>query len=145
MPGAAVRDRAETAPPAEPKRAEWQALAPLSLGRPKSASDPKADAADIVQPGETVWLTEDESCGFLTRHGVPVIRPAKQQNQPAPRITARQVFGPKGRPTAAQFGARPDPKGASSVTLNPAHPENHPEANDPQVDLSIDPDAAKDK
>ena len=143
MPAAAVRDRADTAPPAEPKRAEYEALAPLSLGRPKSASDPKADAADIVQRGETVWLTEDEAHGFLTRHGVPVIRPAKQQNQPAPRITARQVFGKA--PRAEQFGARPDPKGASRVELNPAHPENHPEANDPQVDLSIDPDAAKDK
>ena len=46
-------------------------------------------------------------------------------------------------PRAEQFGARPDPAGASRITVNPdpSDPANHPEANDPAVDLSVDPDA----
>lgn len=133
----------------------WEALTHLSIGR--STSDPKGEKhADIVTKGETVALTDEQAHGFLTRHRVPVIRPASQQNQPRPAIRARDLFGI--RPPAQAFGARPDPAGASAVTElpaaelpaagarpDPADPRNAPEANDPHTDFTVDPDAAKDK
>lgn len=129
------------------RTSEWEALTALSISR--TARDPRGERqADIVQRGETVTLTEEQAQGFLTRHRVPVIRPAAQQNQAAPAIRARDLFGQ--RPPAQAFGARPDPPDASHVTVNedvadPADPRNAPEANDPVTDLSVDPDAAKDK
>lgn len=117
---------------AEPSRAEWQALVPLSISR----RGDKEKAADFVQAGETVLLTEEESAGFLKRHQVPVIRPASQKNEPLPQISARQMFRPIAGP--GQFGARPDPAGATRVITNPADPASHPEANAPEV---TDPDA----
>lgn len=144
MPAATARR--DEAPPAEPKRSLWEALAHLSIGRTTTGKD-SDKAADIVHAGETVMLTEEQAHGFLTRHKVPVIRPAKDQNDPAPAIRARDLFGAQGRPSAAQFGAREDPPGSSSVEViaDPSDPANHPEANDPQTDLNVDPDAAKDK
>jgi hypothetical protein len=154
MPSAAAKPATADSPAepaAQPKIATrlWEALTHLSVGR--STSDPKGEKhADIVHKGETVELTEEQARGFLTRHRVPVIRPAAQQNQAAPDIKARDLFGT--RPPAQAFGARPDPADASAVTeipeaqaLNPADPRNAPEANDPVTDLSVDPDAAKDK
>lgn len=125
----------------------WEALANLSIGRP--ARDRGGEKqADIVHRGEIVQLTEEQSQSFLTRHRVPVIRPAALQNEAAPVIRARDLFGQ--RAPAAAFGAREDPPGSSAVTVNedvadPADPRNAPEANDPVTDLSVDPDAAKDK
>jgi hypothetical protein len=127
---------------------EYEALTNLSVGRTGSDSE---KAADIVHKGETVHLTEEQAQRFLDpkRHRVPVIRPASEQNEAAPRITARDLFGQ--RPRAEQFEARPDPAGSSGVRViedasaDPADPRNGPEANDPAVDLSVDPDAAKDK
>jgi hypothetical protein len=125
----------------------YQALAHLSISRP--SNDPKGiPAADIVTKGDTVRLTDDQAQGFLTRHRVPVIRPATEKDEAAPAIRARDLFGE--RPPAQAFGARPDPPDASHVTVNdevpdPADPRNAPEANDPVTDLSVDPDAAKDK
>jgi hypothetical protein len=152
---AARRLREESGPPAAPKTALWEALANLSVGR----DDTKEKSADVVHPHETVWLTEAQSAGFLDprRHRVPPIRPAKDQNKPAPPITARDLFG---RPPGPPVDARPDPPrdpertvlgyplGASKVEGESADREyatNAPEANDPQVDLSVDPDAAKDR
>lgn len=130
-----------------PATTEYEALTNLSVGRTGSDSE---KAADIVHRGETVHLTDEQAARFLDpkRHKVPVIRPASQQNEPMPQIRARDLFG--NRPQAQQFGARPDPAGASKVIENPevadpADPLNAPEANDPVVDLSVDPDAAKDK
>jgi hypothetical protein len=97
------------------------------------ATDKPAD-----KPKTGLW----EALTNLHRHKIPVIRPAKDSNDPAQRITARDLFGRQ--PQAAQFGARPDPAGASAITEIP-HAENAPEAHDPGTDLTIDPDAAKDK
>lgn len=155
MPAAAAKpappaDADDLAAPAEPPKTGkrlWVALTHLSIGRRNT--DPKGELlADIVHRGETVALTDEQAHGFLTRHRVPVIRPAKEQNDPAPAIRARDLFGE--RPRAEAFGARPDPPGASTVTVNPdvpdpADPRNAPEATDPQTDFSVDPDAAKDK
>src|ERR1700761_7632585 len=82
----------------EPKRAEWQALVHLSVGR----RGDRDRAADLVPAGETVWLTEDESARLLDRghHKVPVIRPATERHEPLPRLSASALFGPKGRPAA---------------------------------------------
>ena len=142
-PEAAARAmREESAPPAKPKTSLWQALANLSIGR----STDREKSADIVHKGETVTLTEEQSQGFLSRHKVPVIRPATEQNSPAARVRAKDLFAPQGRPGAAQFGARPDPPGSSKVTVTEAdHVLNAPEAHDPGTDLTVDPDAAKDK
>lgn len=125
----------------------WEALTNLSIGR----SADREKSADIVHKGETVTLTDEQAQGFLHRHRVPVIRPAANQNDQDPDVKARDLFGQ--RPPAEAFGARPDPAGASKVTVNPAapavtdpaDPRNAPEANDPQTDLSVDPAAAKDK
>lgn len=135
-----------------PATAEYQALTNLSIGRNTSGKDGER-LADIVHAGDTVHLTEEQAAGFTDprRHKVPVIRPASEQNEPLPHIRAGDLFG--ARPTAGQFGARPDPAGASQVIVNPdpdaprdpADPLNAPEANDPVVDLSVDPDASKDK
>jgi hypothetical protein len=120
----------------------WLALANLSISR--TATKDGERMADIVHRGETVTLTDDQANGFLTRHRVPVIRPAKDQNDPAPAIRARDLFGE--RPRAEQFGARPDPPGASrGEVTDPADPRNAPEATDPKTDFSVDPDAAKDR
>jgi hypothetical protein len=128
---------------ARPKGRVFEALANLSISRP--ATDKGGERmADIIHRGETVILTEEQAHGFLTRHRVPVIRPAKDQNDPAPAIRARDLFGE--RPRAEQFGARPDPPGASRVEVtDPADPRNAPEATDPKTDFSVDPDAAKDR
>jgi len=144
MPATATRKPDSAPPAAEPKSGKWVALTNLSISRPYISKDDEK-AADIVHAGEVVTLTEEQSQRFLTGHKVPVIRPFTARDAADPKITARMLFGPRGRPTAAQFGARPDPKGASRVELNPAHPENHPEFSDPQTDLSVDPDAAKDR
>jgi hypothetical protein len=126
----------------------WQALTHLSISRP-AASDPKGmPMADLIPKGETVRLTDEQAQGFLTRHRIPVIRPAADQNEAAPAIKARDLFGE--RAPAQAFGARPDPADASKVIVNeavpdPADPRNAPEAHDPQTDLSVDPDAAKDR
>jgi hypothetical protein len=127
----------------------FEALTNLSVGRTGADSE---KAADIVHKGEIVHLTDEQAQRFMDprRHRVPVIRAASEQNQPSPRITARDLFG--SRPQAAQFGARPDPAGSSHVvehpeaeSADPADPRNGPEANDPVVDLSVDPDAVKDR
>jgi len=130
------------------KTSEYEALTNLSVGRGPSDKD---KAADIVHKGETVHLTDEQAQRFMDpkRHRVPVIRPASEQNDPAPPVLARDLFGP--RPQAQQFGARPDPAGSSKVmevtaeSADPADPMTAPEANDPVVDLSVDPDAVQDK
>lgn len=129
----------DTATEVQPKRAEWQALTPLSIGR----RGDKEKAADLVHPGETVWLTEEESAGYLdrSRHRVPVIRPASQKNDPMPRITASTLFGAKGRPAA------PAPVPGAAVALDITNESriventSGPEAQ--QAEIS-DPDAGRD-
>jgi hypothetical protein len=136
---------------AAPAKKAWEALTNLSIGR--VSKDSRGERmADVVHKGEIVHLTDEEAHGFLRRHRVPVIRPASEQNTPAPRVLARDLFG--ARPPASAFGAREDPPGSSRViehpeaepaVADPADPRNHPEATDPQTDLLIDPDAAKDR
>lgn len=140
-------------PVAAPRGSEWIALTNLSV--PQKTRDPKGEPrASIVHRGETVTLTDDQAEGFLHgTHRIPVIRRKSDQgSDPVPAMTARSLFGRQ--PGAQQFGARPDPAGASSVVVNedvpeqgsdPEYARSAPEANDPQVDLSIDPDAAKDR
>jgi hypothetical protein len=135
----------DTQPEAKPKSGWWIALTNLSRGRSASSPDKQAD---LITKGEKVELTEDESHGFLTRHRRPVVRPFDEKNDKDANLTARDLFGQ--RPPAEAFGARPDPPGASTVTVNdeikdPADPRNAPEAKDPVTDFSVDPAAAKDK
>ena len=134
----------DTQPEPKPKSRAWTALANLSIGR----SADKEKQADIVHKGETVTLTDEQAEGFLHNHRRPVIRALDEKSDPDPDLKARDLFGQ--RPPAEAFGARPDPPGASTVTVNPeikdpADPRNAPEANDPKTDFSVDPAAAKDK
>lgn len=115
----------------------WQVLTSgLSLGRLNQGGSDKERAADIAVRGEIVHLTEAQVQHFKTAHQVPVIRPASEKDDPLPVVTAKHLFRPA--PGPQQFGARPDPAGASRVAVNPADPASHPEANAPEV---IDPDA----
>ena len=138
----------ETPPEPKPKTGLWLALTNLSISRTFTKIEDKA--ADIVHKGETVILTEEQAQGFLKRHKRPVVRPATETD-PAPKITARDLFG---TPPPPQLGARPDPPadpdrtvlglplGVSTVD---DHAGNAPEANDPQVDMGGNPNAAKDR
>jgi len=124
-----------TAAKADPKKAKWQALTHLSIGRNGQAG--------LAVPGEIVELTEEESAGFLDpgRHRIPVIRPESERDEPLPRISAARVFGAKGRPAPPppEPGAQPlDVKNESKVIKDPGDPENAPEAHAPEV---TDPDA----
>lgn len=148
MPAPRKTDDAQ--PEARPKSGLWEALTNLSISR----SGDKEKMADIVHKGETVTLTEEQSKGFLHRHRKPVIRPASDRREPDPGLKARDLFG---RPPGPPADARPDPPadpersvlgyplGASQAGQDPEHERNAPEANDPPTDLSVDPDAAKDK
>jgi hypothetical protein len=139
--------------PVQARGTEYVALTNLSISRGAATRDARGERqADVVHRGETVTLADDVAQGFLTRHRMPVIRKKSESDEPASRVTARDLFGRA--PGAEQFGARPDPAGASRVVVNedvpeqgidPEHARKAPEANDPQVDLNIDPDAAKDK
>jgi hypothetical protein len=131
---------ADTATRTEPKRAEYQALTHLSIGR----RGDKEKAADFVNKGETIWLTEEEAAGFLdpSRHKTAVIRPASEKHEPMPRITAAGLFGAKGRPAPP-----PAPEGSAALDVtneskighvDSGDPASHPEANAPEV---TDPDA----
>jgi hypothetical protein len=127
---------------------KFVALTNLSISRTGPGTDKADKQADIVHKGETVQLDDDTAHGFLTGHRRPVIRPFDEKNDPDPNLKAKDLFGQ--RPPAEAFGARPDPPGASTVTVNdeikdPADPRNAPEANDPVTDFSVDPAAAKDK
>ena len=133
--------------PVAARGSEFVALTNLSI--PQKSRDPRGEPrASIVHAGETVTLTDDQADAFLHGgHRIPVIRRKSEGTEAGRPLTARQLFGH--RPGAQQFGARPDPPDASTVTVNedipdPTDPRNAPEANDPQPDLSIDPDAAKD-
>lgn len=134
--------------PVGARGSEYVALTNLSI--PQKSRDPKGEPrASIVHAGEIVTLTDEQAEGFLHgSHRMPVIRRKSEGTGTGRPLTARQLFGD--RPGAAQFGAREDPPEASKVLVNeeipdPTDPRNAPEANDPQVDLSIDPDAAKDR
>jgi hypothetical protein len=124
----------------------YRALAHLSISRP-AASDPKGmPMADLIPKGEKVQLDEETAQRFLTGHRVPVIRPAEDDESSDPQLKARDLFGE--RAPAQAFGARPDPPGSSTVTINPevadpSDPRNAPEAHDPQPDASVDPALAK--
>ena len=136
----------EAAPAPKPKSGLFRALTNLSLSRTGPGTDKAEKAADIVHKGETVTLTEEQAHGFLHRHRRPVIAPVDSSDPAA--LTAKDLFGQ--RPPAEAFGARPDPPGSSTVTVNdeikdPADPRNAPEANDPVTDFSVDPAAAKDR
>ena len=101
MPAARTTEAAaaETAP----RSGEYVALANLSVSRARSdrrggLGDDRM--ADRVEAGERVTLTDDEAHGFLTRHRIPVIRKASEQDS-GRKVTARDLFGRRTAPPAS--------------------------------------------
>jgi hypothetical protein len=114
----------------------YRALCALSLPR-RGRKD--GDPNDLVMPGETVYLTEDEAKQFL-RHDdrdgrrVPVIEKITEAEadipKGAPRLHPKVLSGPIRSPQMPQrgdTGPRPDPPGSSHVMLA----ETIPEMNEP--------------
>lgn len=103
---------------------EYEALVCLSVPR----RGDKDRQTDLVYPGETVHLTEEEARGF-ERHGnrdgrqVPVIRKLSGPDgsrEPAPRLLPRHVSGRLFRPAVPPPGSdapRPDPEGSSRIQV----------------------------
>lgn len=103
----------------------YEALIALSVPR---RGDSKDKQTDLVMPGETVHLTEEEARGF-ERHGnsdgrqVPVIRKLTGpggSREPLQRLLPRHVSGRLFRPPPPPPGsdaARPDPAGSSRVQV----------------------------
>lgn len=126
----------ETIARPEPKRAEWQALIHLSVGRRGDTEK----GADLVVPQETIWLTEDESARFLDPRRYPVtpIRPASQKNDPLPRITASTLYRGSIRPMApAPIPGAPvalDVTDESRIVENTSIAAPDPEVTDPDAD-----------
>ena len=115
------------------------ALIPLSVPRRSGNKDQN----DLVMPGETVNLTDDEAAKYL-RHGpkdgrqVPVIRPAtgpkssqELSNRPMPpRAVSGRIQAPP-PPAPGTDGPRPDPEGSSLIQY--AQPAEVPETAEPSV------------
>lgn len=87
---------------------EYQALTHISL--------PRADGrTDLVTRGNTCKLTEEQARDFMSRTP-PIVRPAREANQPLPVLTGRSMFGmqPGAAPAAGIF---PDPAGSSGLAI----------------------------
>jgi hypothetical protein len=132
----------------------YQALANLSVPRPKQAGQPDDKQVDLVMAGETVSLTDEQAEKFLhfrVWRGAPerpLIRRASDQNAPLPHMLPRALSG---RMMGPPQGARPDPEG-SSVLLEQRVPETQEpqpgseegSGEDPQQDaLDIAPRTAR--
>jgi len=103
----------------------YEALACLSVPR----RGDKDRQTDLVYPGETVYLTEEEARKFERRdpgrdgRAVPVIRKlsgADGSREPLPRLLPRQLSGRLFRPMMPPPGsdaARPDPAESSRVQV----------------------------
>jgi hypothetical protein len=101
---------------------EYEALIPLSVPR----RGDKDRQTDLVMPGDTVYLTEEEVRQF-NRKGhrdgrqVDVVRKISGPDgsrEPAPRVLPRAVSGRLFRPPPPPPGSdapRPDPKGSSAI------------------------------
>jgi hypothetical protein len=102
----------------------YEALICLSVPR----RGDKDRQTDLVMPGETVYLTDEEARWF-ERHGnrdgrqVAVIRRLsgpESTSEPAPRLLPRHVSGRLFRPAVPPPGSdapRPDPQGSSSIQV----------------------------
>lgn len=103
----------------------YEALIALSVPR---RGDVKDKQTDLVMPGETVFLTEDEARAF-ERHGardgrqVPVVRKLSGPDgsrEPLSQLLPRHVSGRLFRPPPPPPGSdapRPDPEGSSRVQV----------------------------
>ena len=120
----------------------YQALVNISHPRRGDANK----ETDLIEPGETFDLTDDEAARYLPPMRIPaVIRPAKESGEPMPELPPMKLFGvainqrtgkPVGRPRPPA-DARPDPPGSSEVLV--------PEAAEPQPgDENALPDDAVD-
>lgn len=98
---------------------KWQALDNLSVPR---ANDPE-HKTDLVVPGDTVDLTEEQASHYLgtcrcpphqQRRQYPSIRKAAEASKPMPQMPPRLRSGPLRGPASA-IGERADPKGSSRI------------------------------
>jgi hypothetical protein len=119
----------------------YVALTNLSLPRPGREKD---DPNDLVEPGETVILTDEQAapylrCGGRTGRRVPVIRKLDDVKADGgiPRLLPRQLSGPLFAPPPPSKDSddpRPDPAGSSHLIVNEVVPEaSEPFPGDEQV------------
>jgi hypothetical protein len=136
----AARTTEATAAETAPRSGEYVALANLSVSRARSdrgggLGDDRM--ADRVEAGERVTLTDDEAHGFLTRHRIPVIRKASEQDS-GRKITARDLFG---RRTPAPLADKVESLRDSTQLVQVGEPAVlSPEGNAPDP-ADTDPDA----
>lgn len=121
----------------EARGSEYVALCALSVGRITTGKEGDR-RADIVHPGETVRLTDDEAAALMRGNRVPVIA-RKGDTSAMRRVTAYQLFNPM-RP-AASFGALPDEPNPARVTLlgeDPDKPSSGPDPRDTDPDFGAE-------
>jgi hypothetical protein len=126
---------------------KYQALANLSVPQANG------ERTDLVTPGNTVTLTDEEAAHFLGtcgdaehafRRQQPMVRLASEGSEPLPKLTGRELSGPIRRPPPPAPGsdaARPDPPGSSHIAVyrDPGLPElNEPV---PGSESGLGPDA----
>ena len=119
----------------------YQAITFISHPR---KGDPNRET-DLIYPGDTLDLTDEEAALYLPPRRVPaVIRASAEAGEPLPRLHPKQLSGVAVNPRTGRRvgqpgppdGARPDPAGSSAVqVLEP------PEANEPQPDSQNQPPA----
>jgi hypothetical protein len=125
----------------------YQALANISIPR---RGDWQRNT-DLVRPGETVYLTDDEAAAInqnmrrVTRRNVDVLRPAKEAgSSPMPKLTGRVLSGPLNAPPPPPPGsdmARPDPPGSTKILITQ---DVAPEASEPSIGSEDAPPAEAD-
>jgi hypothetical protein len=113
-------------------RAKYQVLVHTSVPQRDPVTGKPTGQTDLVSPGETVELTEQEARHLMdtsprSGHRVPLVRPAKDAKEPLQRVHPAHASGIMQRPA----DARPDPAGSSHIQVQ-QDTERQPESNEPQ-------------
>ena len=113
-------------------RERYQVLVHTSVPQRDPVTGKPTGQTDLVAPGEIVELTAQEAHHLMdtsprSGHRVPLVRPAKEQNEPQPRVHPSHASGLMQRPAEA----RPDPAGSSRIQVM-QEAGSQPEANEPQ-------------
>lgn len=126
---------AGTQPPVSEGRSTYQALTYVSVAQFKDGKPTGKN--DLVKPGETCELTEQEAANLMAVGGQtgrqhPAVRPYSRKVGDLPRLLPRQLSGrirTPAPPPPDSTEPRPDPPGSSHLIVN----DPNPEANEPQL------------